>query len=392
MEKDNLTTPDKSVGTLKSADIRTAQLVQKTELVSELAGAIANQFNNIMMAITGYAEVELKKAALNERRSLEQVLSNAARATLLVQKLLAFSRKQIPSPQPVELNAAITNISELLRQLVGEQVEVVVRLDPHVRRINADCGELEQLVLSLALNARNAMTEGGKLTVSTELVNLDEGFVGTNGGAVSGKYAMLAICDTPAGRVPGKTTKDEGKQDLRISDALPAIRRIVEDAHGLIRISRERNVGTSFEIYFPAQGKDAAEGKKNTLPKNVEVAKTILVVEDDDAVRVPAAEFLMMEGFKVLQARTGAEALHVATQNRSQLDLLITDIVMPEMSGHEVAATLVEMHPELKVLYMSGDAAGAGFSEIARVQPSAILQKPFRLNKLKDKIHEVLGQ
>ncbi len=348
-----------------------------------------------MMAITGYVELELKKASPKEKRSLEQVLSNAARATFLVQKLLAFSRKQAPLPQSLELNTVITNISDLVCQLAGEQIEVEFKLDPQVQRIKADGGELEQLVLNLILNARNAMTLGGKLTVCTELVKLDEEFVGKSKSAMPGKYAMLSVSDNASDCVKDKTErkgKSAGNQDLRINVALATARRIVEDAHGLIRISSERNNGTSFKVYFPALGKETAEVQANKFPKNVAVARTILVVEDDDAVRIPATEFLMMEGFKVLQARTGYEAIHVTLQNRSPLDLLITDIVMPEMSGHEVAAKLLEMHPDLKILYMSGDAAEASLSHTGGASQRAILQKPFRLNKLKDKIHEVLGQ
>jgi two-component system, cell cycle sensor histidine kinase and response regulator CckA len=371
----------------KPADLRNELLAQKSELIGELAGAIANQFNNIMMAVTGYAELELKKAGPGEKRSLEQIVSNAARATSLIQKLLAFSRKQAPSPQRLELNTVAASISDLLRQLVGEQVEVVFDFDPNVQSINADAGELEQLILGLALNSRNAMTAGGELTVSTQLVKLDKEFVGASDGARPGDYAMLSVCDTPVRSAEGKTN---GTQDLRISIALATARKMVEDAHGLMRISSERN-GASFKVYFPALEKSVPAHHEESSPRNIETARTILVVEDDDAVRIPAAEFLMMEGFKVLQARTGAEALHVVSQIRSPLDLLITDIMMPEMSGHQVAAKLNELHPGLKVLYMSGDASEAASSQTAGM-PRAILQKPFRLNKLKNKIHEVLGQ
>lgn len=381
---DVLTT--KSASSPDSSDLRTLLLAQKTELIGELAGAMANQFNNIMMAITSYAELELKKAPPKERRSLEQVLNNAARATFLIQKLLAFSRKQVLSPQPLELNTVITEISDLMRQMVGERIEVVLSLDPHVQRIKTDSVELEQLVLSLALNARDAMTTGGKLTVSTELVELNQEFIGTNENVFPGKYTMLSVCNTATDHATRS-----GNQDLRINSALATVRRIAEEAHGLVRISSDPAKGTSFKIYFPAVGKETPESLERVSPKDAPAARTILVVEDDDAVRVPAAEFLMMEGFKVLQARTGAESIRVAQQNRSPLDLLITDIVMPGMSGREVAEQLIETHPGLKVLYMSGDAHEAGGSREAEEWQNPILQKPFRLSKLKDKIHEILG-
>ena len=385
---DVLTT--KSASRPEASDLRALLLAQKTELIGELAGAMANQFNNIMMAITSYAELELKKAPSKERRSLEQVLSNAARATFLIQKLLAFSRKQVRSPQALELNSVITEISDLVRQMVGERIEVVLSLDPNVQRIQTDRVELEQLVLSLALNARDAMTTGGKLTVSTELVKLNKEFIGTNENVLPGKYTMLSVCDTATGHAADRATST-GNKDLRFSLALATVRRIVEEAHGLVRISSDPAKGTSFRIYFPALGKEIPESLERVSPEHAPAARTILVVEDDDAVRVPAAEFLMMEGFKVLQARTGAEAIRVAQQNRSPLDLLITDIVMPGMRGREVAEQLLETHPGLKVLYMSGDAHEAVGSREVKGPQNSILQKPFRLNKLKDKIHEVLG-
>lgn len=376
----------KSASGPQSSDLRSALLAQKTELIGELAEATANQFNNIMMAITSYAELELKKAPSKGRRSLEQVLSNAGRATSMVQKLLAISRKEVSSPQPLELNSVITEISDLVRQIVGEHIEVVLSLDPHIQGIKSDRFELEQLILSLALSARDAMTAGGKLTVSTESADLNDGFIGKNDNAFPGKYTVLCVCDAAPGRSAQKTSSTN--QELRINLALATVHRIVEEAHGLVRISSDPAKGTSFKIYFPALSKEIAGSPGLSSPKDDPTAKTILVVEDDDAVRVPAAEFLMMEGFKVLQARTGAEAIRVAQQNRSPLDLLVTDMVMPGMGGRDVAEQLFELCPGLKVLYMSGDAHQASGAEGAQ---NFVLQKPFRLNKLKDKIREVLG-
>ena len=385
---DVLTT--KSASGSQSSDLRTALLAQKTELIGELAEATANQFNNIMMAITSYAELELKKAPPKGRRSLEQVLSNAARATFLIQKLLAISRKQVSSPQPLELNGVVTEVSDLIRQIVGERIEVVLSLDPQVQGIKSDRAELEQLILSLALGARDAMSAGGRLTVSTESADLNDGFIGTNDNAFPGKYTMLSFCEVAHGRNAEETAGTN--QDMRINLALATVHKIVEEAHGLLRISSDPAKGASFKIYFPALSNQIADSSDLTSSKDAPTAKTILVVEDDDAVRLPAAEFLMMEGFKVLQARTGAEAIRVAQQNRSPLDLLVTDIVMPGMGGQDVAEQLFEMCPSLKVLYMSGDAHQVARASGAEGSRDFILQKPFRLNKLKDKIREVLGQ
>jgi two-component system cell cycle sensor histidine kinase/response regulator CckA len=384
---DVLTT--KSASGPQPSDLRTALLAQKTELIGELAEAAANQFNNIMMAITSYAELELKKAPPKGRRSLEQVLNNAARATFLIQKLLAISRKQVSSPQPLELNSVVTEVSDLIRQIVGESVEVVLCLDPHVQGIKSDRVELEQLILSLALGAREAMSAGGRLTVSTESADLNDGFIGTNDNAFPGRYTMLSFCEIAHGRDPEETPGTN--QDMRINLVLATVHKIVDEAHGLVRISSDPAKGASFKIYFPALSKEIADSSDLISSKDAPTAKTILVVEDDDAVRLPAAEFLMMEGFKVLQARTGAEAIRVAQQNRSPLDLLVTDIVMPGMGGQDVAEQLFEMCPSLKVLYMSGDAHQVACASGAEGSRDYILQKPFRLNKLKDKIREVLG-
>jgi len=365
-------------------------LAQKTELISELAGAMANQFNNIMMAVSSYAELELKKAVSPENRSLEQVLSNAARATSLIQKLLAFSRKQVPSPQPVQLNRVVTEISNLLQLVVGEQIEVVLALDPEVRDVKVDLVELEQLILSLSIGGRNAMTGGGKLTVSTEVVKLDNKFIGTED-ADPGKYVMLSVADAAA-VLDQRNENPEPDRNLRISLALAAASGIAKEGRGLVRVSSEPASGTSFKIYFPALEEAPEAKERGASMKNLPVARTVLVVEDDDSVRVPTTEFLKMEGFKVLQAQTGVEAIRVVLRNRSPLDLLITDIVMPGMSGPEVAEKLIDMHPGLKVLYMSGDVDKAAPWSNPAKSGHAVLQKPFRLNVLNDKIHDLLGE
>jgi len=383
-------------GTELKEDARTNLLLaQKTEVISDLAGAMANQFNNIMMAVSSYAELEIKKASSQEKRSLEQVLSNAARATSLMQKLLAFSRKHVPSPQPLPLNRLVTEIGNLLQLVVGEGIEVVLAVDPAVQSVKADRVELEQLILSLAIDGRNGMNGGGKLTVSTEIVKLSNKFIGTEA-ADPGKFVALSVSDTGAAIEPRKDTPRpdrKNNQDLRIGLALAAASGIAKESRGLVRVSSEPASGTTFKIYFPALGQDDSEAMAGSqVLKILPIARTVLVVEDDDSVRIPTTEFLKMEGFKVLQARTGSEAIHVVQKNRSLLDLLITDVVMPGMSGPEVAEKLIEMHPDLKILYMSGDVdQGAAWSDSAK-SGQAVLQKPFRLNVLNDKIHDLLGQ
>jgi len=373
------------------ADLRTLLRAQKTELISEITRATANQFNNIMMAITSYAELEMKQASASQRRSLEQVLSNANRATALVQKLLAISRTQAASPQPLDLNIVLKGISELLEQLTGEPISVVYDLDPTIPEVDADAAEIEHMVLSLAVNARNAMTKGGKLTVSTKLMDLNKDSIGIGEVEQTGEYVMLSINDTGHDRT-AEDLVGSYDQDTRINLSLAAVRGIVKNAGGFVRLSSEPGKGNNFNIYFPPSKQDTREDSKRSSPRNIPVSRTILVVEDDDAVRIPTSEFLKMEGFKVLQARTGNEAVHVVQQNRSSLDVLITDIVMPKMSGLQVAEKLLELNPDLKILYMSGDTDEAHRTRANRPPGNAVLRKPFRLETLKDRIHELLGE
>jgi len=366
-------------------DVQTQLLAQKTHLLSELAEAVDNQFNNIMMSVTSYAELELKKASPGARHSLEQVLSNAGRAAHLIQKLLTFSRIRTTAPQYVELNKVITGIAELLQQLLGEQSEVVLNLQPDRQRIKADPVELEELLLSLAVHARNAMSGRGRFSLSTSLVEPEQ--AATIEKLCPDKYVALSICHS--GLANHVDCQPLAAQDLRINLTMAAINRVVEEANGLIRISSGPEQGANFTIYFPAHEEDAPGEAQDTRDESLSTSSTILVVEDDDAVRIPTAEFLKMEGFKVLQAKTGPEAIKIALQKRSPLDLLITDIVMPTMSGREVAKELVEMHPGLKVLYMSGDATEAPVAN--RLVRDDVLQKPFRLDKLNEKIRALLG-
>jgi two-component system cell cycle sensor histidine kinase/response regulator CckA len=373
------------------ADLRTLLRAQKTELISEITRATANQFNNIMMAITSYAELEMKQASASQRRSLEHVLSNANRATALVQKLLAISRTQATSPQPLDLNIVLKGISELLEQLSGESISVVYDFDPTIPKIDADPAEIEHMVLSLAVNTRNAMTKGGKLTVSTKLMDVNKNSSGIGEVEQTGEYVMLSIDDTGHDRT-AEGLVGSRDQDARINLSLAAVRGIVKNAGGFVRLSSEPGKGNSFNIYFPPSKQDAREDSKRSAPRNVPVSRTILVVEDDDAVRIPTSEFLKMEGFKVLQARTGDEAVHVVQQNRSSLDVLITDIVMPKMSGLQVAEKLLDLNPDLIILYMSGDTDHAHRTRANRPPGNAVLRKPFRLETLKDRIHELLGE
>jgi CheY-like chemotaxis protein len=362
-------------------------LVQKTELIGEVAQAMANHFNNIMMAVTSYAELELKRANARDQRALEQVLANATRATSLIQTLLDFSCNRSSSPHPIELNTVIGEVSELLKDLLGEQAELLLRLNAHPSTVRADRVDVQQSLLALLIIARHEMGGRGQLTISTSLVELNDEFIGNEEQAESGEYVALSVESNPDKSTKEAVTKNRGSLNL----SLDAVRAMVREGHGLVRRSGDASGKTTLKLYLPATPNEVVNEPGPSLPRNPAVARTILVVEDDDAVRLPAAEFLKMEGFKVLQARTGSEALSVAQQSRSSLDILIADVFMPKMTGHEVAEKLLEEHPNLKVLYMSGDPARQE-ARGAKTAASATLRKPFRLNVLRDKIHDLLGE
>jgi CheY-like chemotaxis protein len=367
------------------------QLTHKTELIGELAQAMANHFNNIMMAVTGYAELELKRASAMDKRALEQVLANATRASLLIQTLLEFSRKHTSAPQSIELNAVISDLSELVKDLLGERVDLSLKLDANPSIIYADRVDVQQSLFAVLIAARNEIGAAGTLTVSTSLIELNREFIGSDNRSKPGDYVVLSVESKPL-QAGNKSVRDaKGDKGAKLSLSLDAVRAIVRDCHGLVRLSSETDVKRAFKLYFPATQTEAINDSSPVLPRNPAVARTILVVEDDDAVRVPASEFLKMEGFKVLQARTGNEALSVVQQSRSPLDILIADCFMPKMNGHEVAEKLLEQYPDLKVIYMSGD-PNRSHAVTGKASQDATLRKPFRLNVLRDRIHDLLGE
>jgi two-component system, cell cycle sensor histidine kinase and response regulator CckA len=362
--------------------------VQKAELIGELAQAMANHFNNIMMAVTGYAELELKRANAKDKRALEMVLANATRATLLIQTLLDFSRNRTSTAQPIELNAVIGDLSELLKDLLGERVDLSLRLDANPSIIHADRVDVQQGLFALLIAARNEIVDAGQITMSTSLVELNKEFIGNEDQSKPGEYVALSL-EAKLAQDRARPARD-AKGDRKVS--LDTVRAIVCECHGLMRTSSEDGVKSTFKLYFPFGKGEVVCDSSPALPRNPAVARTILVVEDDDAVRLPASEFLMMEGFKVLQARTGEEALAVVQQSRSAPDILITDLFMPKMNGHEVAAKLLDQYSDLKIIYMSGDPGRSGAPGAGKESQSATLRKPFRLNVLRDKIHDLLGE
>ena len=356
-----------------------------SEFTNLLARAMANQLNNIMMAVTSEAELELKKATPAARPGLEHILSNAARATSLIQKLLAFSRKRTLAPRPVRLNSFLTQTSGWIHQLCGEQMEVTLYFDPEVQRVKADQVDLERWLLGLALDPA---ATGSNILIATQSTILGAEQLAPGQDASPGRYVVLEVEVSRAKHAEEPECPHVPAEESSVA-ASTGIEAIAREAGGFVRVSEGPGSRRCFKVYFPALGAEEADERAPWSPKTTPSA-TILIVEDDDAVRKPAAEFLKMEGFKILQARTGPEALLVALRNRSALDLLITDVVMPQMTGHEVAAKLLEMHPDLKVLYMSGDTNQTLPGQIVEEARHTALLKPFSLNTLYERIREVL--
>ncbi|MCA1957455.1 MAG: PAS domain S-box protein [Nitrospira sp.] len=375
---------------------------QKMEAIGRLAGGVAHDFNNLLTVIRGYSELILTRLPQGDpmRRDMEEVKKAADRAAGLTKQLLAFSRRQIVSAKVVDLNAVIKNMDGMLRRLVGEDIiEVWTDLEEEVWPIKADPGQIEQVIMNLAVNARDAMPTGGRLTIETRNVTVAKE---TRRGKVTleeGAYVMLAIKDSGHGMSeevqahlfePFFTTKESGKGT---GLGLSTVYGIVRQSGGLIGIESEPGRGTTCTIFFPRLVEGAQESESPQQGVGGERGhETILLVEDDPGVRGLVQETLRMNGYHVLVARHGIEALLVGTKHVGPIHLLITDVVMPQMSGPEVADKLAELRPEAKVLYMSGYPDHPVFKKGEVNLETNFLQKPFTPVNLAQKVREVLDR
>ncbi|HEX2757759.1 MAG TPA: PAS domain S-box protein, partial [Thermoanaerobaculia bacterium] len=372
---------------------------QKMEGIGRLAGGIAHDFNNLLTAILGYSELMEAQLPDDEdlRSSLREIHHAGERAAALTRQLLAFSRRQVLQPELLDLNAVVSEVEKLLRRLIGEDVKLVTRLDPALGSIKADPGQLEQVLMNLAVNARDAMPEGGTLTVETANIMLDTGFAMANPGARSGEYAVLTVADTGIGMSdevrshvfePFFTTKERGKgTGLGLATAYG----IVKQSDGYITVDSEPGHGTTFRIYFPrAAGAAAASGRGERSALSPRGTETILLVEDESGVRRLSRTILEAQGYTVLEAASGDEALEIARSHAGEIHLVATDVIMPGMSGRVLWDQLRVLRPKSRVLFMSGYTDDA----IARhgvLEPGiAFLQKPFTPFSLAQKVREVL--
>ena len=371
---------------------------QKMEAVGRLAGGVAHDFNNLLMVISGYAEVILGQldptSPLHEKGRAIQLAAD--RATTLTRQLLAFSRKQLLELKVVDVNAIVQDMERLLRPLIGENIDLVTILSPEAAHTRADAGQLEQVIMNLVVNAKDAMPAGGKLTLRTENVDLDENHRRGQQFIRPGNYVTLLVSDTGMGmdretqsRIfePFFTTKEKGKGT---GLGLSTVYGIVKQSGGYVVVQSELGRGTTFHIYLP-QVEGAAEKHSVAVPEAVGGTETILLVEDEESVRQLVRDTLSAKGYQVLEAENGEAGMAAAARHQGTIDLVITDVVMPGMGGREMVKQLIEARPGTRVLYLSGYTEDAIVSDGSIEKGTAFLQKPFTLQSLSRKVREVLG-
>ena len=374
---------------------------QKIEAVGRLAGGIAHDFNNLLTAIAGYGEVALGELpeGTPARASVEEIQRAAERAAVLTRQLLAFSRKQVMQPKTIDLNEVVSELEGMLGRVLGEHVELVTALDPELEPTRADPGQLGQVVMNLAINARDAMPQGGVLTIATANVELDELFVRRHVGARAGTYVMLAVSDTGTGmdretleRVfePFFTTKPQGQGT---GLGLSTVYGIVKQTGGQIWARSEPGHGTTFEVYLPRAHERSTEDEEASqppAPQRRPGSETVLLVEDEEIVRKLVCEMLETAGYEVLQAADGSEAIALADRHERTIDLLMTDVVMPGLSGQELARRLAERRPTMRVLFTSGYTEDAITNHGVLSPGTSFLEKPFTAAALGQKLRELL--
>jgi two-component system, cell cycle sensor histidine kinase and response regulator CckA len=361
--------------------------VQKMEAVGRLAGGIAHDFNNLLTVIKGHTELLHDRAQTDEPRSranLEQIQKAADRAAGLTRQLLAFSRMQMLQPKVIDLNEVVADMGKMLPRLIGENIDLRMDLKPALERVKADPGQIEQVIMNLVVNARDAMPQGGKIVIETGNAVLDEAFARLHPGLPAGRYAMLAVTDTGTGMdaetqahifEPFFTTKEVGKGT---GLGLATVYGVVKQSGGHISVDSQPGKGTSFRIYLPpvpqsSQPSSSIPEQQDAVPAG---SGTVLIAEDEREVRELAREFLSLSGYTVLEASDGVEALEIAERTAGAIDLLITDVVMPRMGGRELVARMTALRPATKILYISGYAEYAPYHEESG-ETSSWLSKPF---------------
>jgi two-component system, cell cycle sensor histidine kinase and response regulator CckA len=373
---------------------------QKMEAVGRLAGGIAHDFNNLLTAIRGHAELLLGEMSGHHplRADIEEINKAAERASTLTRQLLAFSRRQILQPRILDMDMVVVEMEKLIRRLIGEDIELQTKPAAKAARVRADRGQLEQVLMNLAVNARDAMPSGGRLTIETSIVDLDEQYTRFHPGSIPGAYVRLGVTDTGVGMdartlshvfEPFFTTKAVGKGT---GLGLATVYGVVKQSGGYIAVQSEAGLGTSFDIFLPRVLEEAdtmREPHARLDPHRT--GQTVLLAEDEDAVRSLASRILRKHGYQVLEARDGYDALRVADSFAGFIHVLLTDVVMPRMGGRELVERLTPVRPGMRVLYMSG------YTDDALVHHGVLtgtgtwfLEKPFTPDSLAMKLREVI--
>lgn len=373
---------------------------QKMEAVGRLSGGVAHDFNNLLGVIIGYSEFLQERLDVSDslRASVEEILKAGKRAASLTRQLLAFSRQQVLDPKVLDLRVAVADMEKLLQRLIGEDIELTTVLDPQLGKVKADQGQLEQVIMNLAVNARDAMPQGGKLTIHLENTVLDQDYVRRYPYPVlPGPYVLLRVGDTGTGMdaetkarafEPFFTTKEKGKGT---GLGLSTVYGVVKQSGGYIDVESALGAGTTFKIFLPRVHQEvAAERQHVDASATGRGNETILIAEDETSLRTLTSSTLEMSGYKVLQAKDGFEALEVSRKHDGAIDLLLTDIVMPGMGGRALAEELGRERKEMRIVYMSGYTGQAVGSQ-GPVEPGSFyLHKPFTRQALMQKIREAL--
>lgn len=371
--------------------LRSARL----EAVGRLAGGVAHDFNNLVMIIKGYSDMLLDSATPQSRPQIEEIKRAGDRASALTRQLLAFSRKQILEPQVLDPNQTVRNMVKMLRVLIGEDIELVTSLSDQIGRVQADPGQLEQVVMNLAVNARDAMPGGGKLVIETHSCHLDETYVAANTEASVGDYVLIAVTDNGTGMSkeiqaqifePFFTTKEQGKGT---GLGLATVYGIVKQSRGHISVYSEPDHGTTFKVYLPALDKTVPVALPQTAGAAVRGVGTVLLVEDEPALRALAVASLKKLGYIVLEAGNGLEALAVVEKHPAKIDVIVADIVMPRMGGPELVEKLRAKRDDFAVIFMTGYTEGAVLENAKIGSGAVLLNKPFSAELLAAKINEL---